>query len=115
MQDELALGLTMIKPSQVSYQNVVLLICLRFVDAGGSPDVFLGGVTRTALSDNQAAAGKVAALGCAAHPDFPLHPVLCQLVSGWLPLLLRCSAANRCSAVNLSKVLVHSVYRLQHA
>lgn len=42
--------------------------CRRFVDEGGSPDVFLGGVTRTALSDNQAAAGKVAALGCAHAP-----------------------------------------------
>ena len=42
--------------------------CRRFVDEGGSPDVFLGGVTRTALSDNQAAAGKVAALGCAHVP-----------------------------------------------
>ena len=36
------------------------------MDGGGSPDVFLGGVTRTALSDNQAAGGKVAALRCGA-------------------------------------------------
>mmetsp|Transcript_8835 Transcript_8835/g.26448 ORF Transcript_8835/g.26448 Transcript_8835/m.26448 type:complete len:204 (+) Transcript_8835:197-808(+) len=49
------------KSSEAAFD--VPLDLIKFVDAGGSPDVFLGGVTRTALSDNQAAAGKVAALG----------------------------------------------------